>query len=675
MNFFNRKTVMFVFILLLATSLLVTPVSVNAEETEETIITILGTTDMHGRIYPHDYATDSADSDAGFAKIYTLIEQERTKNPNTILVDCGDTVQDNSAELFNDMPIHPIIEAMNTMKYDTWTIGNHEFNFEKSFLDRNIKAFNNSVLAANIYKEDGTRFVKPYTIIEKNGVRVAIVGLMPPHVPTWEASSPKHFEGLSFTDPLEESKKVIKELEGKYDVLIGAFHLDKDGEYGSTGAKDIAQACPEFDVLFLGHAHAKANEEINGVKIMEPGKYGWALAKADIKLTKNGEKWEVTSIDTENLETKDISPSQEILDKFEYVHTKSVEDANEIVGQITKNFIERPDYITGSDEITTMPTSQVEDTAVIDLINDVQSFYAKSEISSAALFNFGSNLKEGDFKKKDVAFIYKYANTLNGVKITGENLKKYMEWSASYYNTYKDGDLTISFNPEIRGYNYDMFSGMTYDIDISKETGNRVKNVMISGEPLDENKVYKLAVNNYRFGTLLNNGWVTNEDKYYDSYEELQDSGRIRDLIIKYVKEEQGGKIEPEVDNNWKIIGTNFDKEKKDMVFEKVRNGEIKIPTSEDGRTLNVVALNYDQLVAEGKLEATDSSPAKQVNDTPSVSQAPNAQTTTYTVKSGDVLWKIAKNFNTSWKKLAELNNIKNADLIFTGQRLIVPVN
>lgn len=675
MNFFNRKTVMFVFILLLVTSLFATPVSVNAEETEETIITILGTTDMHGRIYPHDYATDSEDSDAGFAKIYTLIEQERTKNPNTILVDCGDTIQDNSAELFNDMPIHPMVEAMNTMKYDTWTIGNHEFNFQKSFLDKNIKAFNNSVLAANIYKEDGTRFVKPYTIIEKNGVRVAIVGLMPPHVPTWEASSPEHFAGLSFTDPLEESKKVIEELEGKYDVLIGAFHLDKDGEYGSTGGNDIAQECPEFDVLILGHAHAKVNEDINGVKIIEPGKYGWALAKADINLTKNGEKWEVTSIDTENLEAEDVSPSQEILDKFEYVHTKSVDDANEIVGQITKNFIERPDYITGSDEITTMPTSQIEDTAVIDLINEVQSFYAKSEISSAALFNFGSNLKEGDFKKKDVAFIYKYANTLNGVNITGENLKKYMEWSASYYNTYKDGDLTISFNPEIRGYNYDMFSGMTYDIDISKEAGNRVKNVLISGEPLDENKVYKLAVNNYRFGTLLNNGWVTNDDKYYDSYEELQDSGRIRDLIIKYVQEEQGGKIDPKVDNNWKIIGTNFDKEKQDIVFEKVRNGEIKIPTSEDGRTLNVVALNYDQLVAEGKLEATDSAPVKQVNDTPSVSQAPNAQTTTYTVKSGDVLWKIAEKFNTTWRKLAESNNIKNANLIFPGQRLIVPVN
>lgn len=137
-----------------------------------------------------------------------------------------------------------------------------------------------------------------------------------------------------------------------------------------------------------------------------------------------------------------------------------------------------------------MPTSQLVDTSVIDLINEVQMFYAKSEISSAALFNFGSNLTQGDFKKKDVAFIYKYPNTLVGVNIKGENLLKYMEWSMSYYNTYSEGDVTISFNPKIRGYNYDMFSGVTYNIDVSKPAGQRVCNLLINGQPLDLNKDY-----------------------------------------------------------------------------------------------------------------------------------------------------------------------------------------
>ncbi|WP_432404040.1 5'-nucleotidase C-terminal domain-containing protein [Wukongibacter sp. M2B1] len=671
MNHFKKKAVLVIFMLMLVIGLVFNPVSAVAEDGGQVTITILGTTDIHGRIYPHDYATDSEDGDAGFAKIQTLIKEERAKNPNAILIDCGDTVQDNSADLFNDLPIHPMVESMNTMEYDVWTIGNHEFNFEKSFLERNIKAFNNEVLAANIYKEDGTRFINPYTIIEKDGVKVAIVGLIPPHIPTWEASTPEHFEGLTFTDPLEEAQKVINELEGKYDVLVGALHLGKDGEYGSTGAKDIAEKCPEFDVLFLGHAHAKINEEINGVKLIEPGNYGWSLAKADINLTKNGDTWEVVSVNTENRETNSVNPDTEILDIFEYVHNKSVEDANKVVGQITKDFIERPDYITGDDEITTIPTSQLQDTSVIDLINEVQMFYAKSEISSAALFNFGSNLKKGDFKKKDVAFIYKYSNTLNGVNITGENLKKYMEWSASYYNTYKDGDVTVSFNPEVRGYNYDMFAGITYDIDISQSSGSRIKNLLIAGKPVEDSKVYKLAVNNYRLGTLLTNEWVTKEDVYYDSYKEMQDAGRIRDLIIKYVREEQDGKISPKVDNNWKIIGTNFDKEKQEIVFEKVRSGEIKIPTSEDGRTLNVVALNYDQLVAESKL-GSNTSPIVE-KEVPLSSEV--QQTTVYTVKAGDVLWKIAEKFNTTWKKLADLNGLKNPNLIFSGQKLVVPSN
>jgi len=661
-----KKTGVMLLIMTLVIGMLATPVL--AETMDSKTITVLGTTDLHGRIYAHDYATDSGDSDAGLAKIQTLVKAERAINSNIILIDCGDTTQDNSAELFNNAAIHPMVDAMNTMGYDAWTIGNHEFNFEKSFLENNIATFNNSVLAANVYKTDGTRFVEPYTIIEKDGVRVAIVGLLPPHIPIWEASAPSHFEGLTFTDPLEEATKVVAELEGQYDVLIGAFHFGREGEKGSTGAEDIANALPQFDAMFLGHAHAKLNEEINGVKIIEPGKYGWALAKADIEVKMTDAAYEVVSVTTENLETKAVAEDAEILAKYKYVHDQSVTDANKVVGSITADFIARPDYITGDDAITTIPTSQLEDSSVIDLINDVQMLYTGSDVSSAALFNVGSNLKQGEFKKKDVAFIYKYPNTLVGVNITGENLLNYMEWSTSYYNTYSEGDVTVSFNQDVRGYNYDMFSGMTYDVDLSKSAGSRVANLLIDGQVIDTSKVYKLAVNNYRFGTLLTNGWVVAEDKYYDSYEVMQDAGRIRDLIIKYVQEEQNGVIAPTVDNNWKIIGTNIDKSEQEMVFAKVLSGDITIPTSEDGRTLNVMALNYDTLMAEGKL-GTTTVPAPVVTPEPVVT--PNQ--TIYIVQSGDMLWKVAVKFNTTWQNLVEINSLSNPNLIFPGQELAVP--
>lgn len=644
-----RKRLISMFVLTLVLS---SAFSFSFADAETVNITVLQTSDMHGRIYPHDYATDSSDSDAGYAKIQTLIKQERAENDNVILMDTGDTVQDNSAELFNDLPVHPMVQAMNDMDYDIWAIGNHEFNFEKSFLERNIEAFEGTVLSANTYKE-GTdeRWLEAYKIFEFDGVRVAVVGMLPPNIPLWEASAPSHFAGLEFTNTLEETGKVVKELEGKYDVLIGAYHVGPEGDHGFAGVEEIAANYPQFDVIFAGHAHSKYTNEINGVKIIEPGKYGWALATADIQVVKNGSAFEVASVEIENIETKKIEADEEVLETFAYVHEESVEDANKVVGEITADFIARPDYITGEDEITTMPTAQLEDTSVIDLINDVQMFYTKSDVSSAALFNFGSNLKQGDFKKKDVAFIYKYPNTLVGVNITGENLKKYMEWSANYYNTYTPGDMTVSFNGDVRGYNYDMFSGMTYDINISKETGNRVQNVMVDGKALDIDHVYKLAVNNYRFGTLMGLELVTMEDKYYDSYETMQDAGRIRDLIIKYTIEEKDGILAPSVDNNWVISGVAFNDAMQEKVFNLVRDGKVAIPTSEDGRTKNIKALNLKELMSEGLLAMNN-----------------------YTVRSGDLLWKIADTYNMTWEDLAETNGLSNPNMLYPGQQLMVPV-
>ncbi len=617
---------------------------------DTTTITILGTSDLHGRIYPYEYAIDSYDDDTGLAKLATLIKQERAIAPDALLIDCGDTVQDNSADLFNDLPIHPMIEGLNFLNYDVWTIGNHEFNYEKAFLEKNVATFKNSVLSANILKTDGTYFVKPYEIFEVNDVRVAIVGMTPPHVTQWEASAPEHFEGLTFPGTVEQSKKVIAELEGKYDVLIGAFHLGPEGEHGYEGSIAIAEACPEYSVIFCGHAHSKYNEVINGVHLIEPGPWGWALAKAVIKLEKSGDKWEVVDVTTENIETKPVDPDPEVLAKFKFVHDESVADANLIVGEITADFITSPDYITGAAKITTMPTSQIVDTSVIDFINEVQMFFTDADVSSAALFTFDSNLVKGPFKKKDVAFIYKYPNTLVGTNITGANLKKYMEWSASYYNAYKEGDVTISFDPKIRGYNYDMFSGLTYEINLSKPAGNRVENVLWNGKPLDDNRNYRLSLNNYRFGTLLGLELVTMDDRYYDSYELLQDAGRINAMIIKYVQEEKGGKIDPLVDNNWKITGVDLESPLKEVIFDMVRRGELNIPTSEDGRTLNVKALNVFELIDEGVLKVS-----------------------TYVVQTGDNLWAIAEKYGLTWEELNEFNKLENPRLILPGQTILIP--
>ena len=183
-----------------------------------------------------------------------------------------------------------------------------------------------------------------------------------------------------------------------------------------------------------------------------------------------------------------------------------------------------------------------------------------------------------------------------GVNMTGEKLLKFMEWSAQYYNTTKPGDVTISFNPDVRSYNYDMFDGITYDIDISKPSGQRIVNAKIKGEAVDPAKVYKVAVNNYRFGTLQSLKLATEADVYYDSYKEFQDAGRIRDLIGSYVKKVNKGTIKPSVNHNWKIIGFDFNLPGREAVLDKIRSGEITIPTSSDGRTPNVRSININDI-------------------------------------------------------------------------------
>ncbi len=646
-----------------------------AADGDQVTVNILQTSDLHGFLFPFDYATGSPNASSGLSKVATVVKSERALDPATLLIDCGDTLQDNSAELFNNLPVHPMIQAMNLIGYDTWTLGNHEFNFGLDFVNKNVKGFQGTTLSSNIYNATtGTRFVTPYKIFDVKGVRVAVVGMTPPSIPIWEASTPDNFKNLEFKGILDETAVVLKGLEGQYDVLIGAYHDGPKGDDKFEGIDKVAAQFPQFDVIFGGHEHSTVAKEVNGVQIIEPGAYGSSVAKASIPLTKKGSAWEVGKVMTSNLLTKDIAEDADIVKAFAFVNTEALAEANKVVGTISADFIAKPDYITGKALVTTIPTAQLKDNAVIDLINDVQMYYTKADVSSAALFNFGSNLVKGDFKKMDVAFIYKYSNTLNAVNITGENLKKYMEWSATYYNTTKPGDVTVSFNPEIRGYNYDMFSGVNYKVDISKEAGSRIVSPTINGKAIDNKATYKLAINNYRFGTLLTLKLVSMDDLYYDSFALMGDAGRIRDMIIKYTADVKKGKMDPKVDNNWEITGFDFNSPYIEQVNKLVQEGKLSIPASEDGRTLNVKALNANDLLTAGLL--TEVKPVVVPTPVPQVPVAPAPvvpSTKIYSVKAGDVLWRIAKMFGTTWQDLAKFNNLKNANLIFPDQSIIVP--
>jgi len=569
----------------------------EATDSDKVVLNIAATSDIHGRIYPYEYATDSPDSDAGYTLTYDVVKQIKANNPDTLLMDIGDVMQDNSAELFNDMDVHPMVEAMNYMGYDLWSLGNHEFNFGLSFLERNIEAFNGRVVSSNIVKTDGSGyFVNPYQIFVIDGVRVAVVGGIAPHVAQWEASTPDHFQGLDFENNIEALKKTIASIDGQYDVLVAAMHVGRNGEYedeGTGGVFNIAQEVPELDLIIAGHEHATYCEKVNDTWVLEPGKYGAQVAFSEITVEKENGEWVVTNVDAKNIATKGLDPDTELAEKFKFVHEKSLSDAREQIGEVTENFVDGVDYITGEDHVTTMPTTQMEDTAVIDLINTVQMKYADAQIASCATFNSDQALFKGPLRKKDMAFIYKYSNTLMGVNMTGENLLNYMEWAVSFFNTYEDGDVTISFNPEKRSYNYDMFSGVNYQVDVSKPVGHRIVNATVDGQPIDPTANYKVAVNNYRFGTLSSNGWATADDVYFTSANDLD--ATIRSMIQDYVVNDLHGELSPVCDHNWELIGMT-DSYMNPEVIAAIKAGKISIPTSSDGRTMNVKAVKLTDL-------------------------------------------------------------------------------
>lgn len=642
------------------------PAAAAVEESKT--VTILQTSDLHGMVNPYDYASNKV-SKTSLAHAATIIKAERSKDPNLLLLDTGDTTQANYIQEFLNENPNPIIGALNYLDYDAWTLGNHEFNFGFSYVTKEISEFEGVTLAGNIYKADGSRWIDAYHIFDVDGVKVAVFGIDAPHVPQWEKTDPTHYDNMTFTSPMEETGKILKELDGRADVVIGSIHYGLEGEYGTEGVRALAETYGDrIDALLIGHAHAVVDETIGGIPVLEPGSNGQYVSKVTITLTGSGSGWTVDKSATtgELLDCSAVTPDADFLAEFKSLHEKSLAMASREVGQVGKTFLDPVELLPG------IPNAIIQDNPVIDLINKVQMEQTGADVSLAALFDSSSNLEAGPFLHRDSVKIYKYDNTLFAVKVTGKQLKAIMERQAGgFFNQYQSGDVTVSFNPNIRMYNYDEFAGVNYEIDISKPEGQRIQNVTYQGKPLSDTQTLVLALNNYRYGGLVSAGLLNESDVVYEG-------GAVRDMITDYVASLQGP-LMPECDNNWKIVGADLSDPQKDLIYEKVRSGEIAIPVSEDGRTPNVASLNGPALRASGVLPAL----AAGETETPVTSSEPTESSepqtgSTYTVQPGDCLWSISRRFygtGTRWNVIYETNKsiIRKPDFIQIGQILEIP--
>lgn len=654
----NKRLLSIIIVCLLVLGVFITPNVSNAEG-EVVKITIIGTTDLHANIYNYSYEDGKEVDNLGMAKVYSVVKKIREENPNTLLIDNGDTIQGTilSDDLYNfnlDLQ-HPVIDVMNFMGYDAMTLGNHEFNFGLDMVKKIQEEAEFPMLAANAkYKADASYLAKPYVIKEIGGIKVGILGLTNPNIPRWDG--PKVTD-LEFDKPAVAAEKHIKEMKEKgVDLIFIASHISVEEEYVGTGdgAMELVEKFPEVAGILSGHHHVAENRKIGNTLIGAARNAGAQVVRFDFELTKKDNVWTIENSTVNVIDVNAYEASQELKEYAKEYHDKTLEFLKDVIGTVSEDFAP-------PSEIPGIPEAQLRDTGVIDLINNVQLKATGADVAGAALFASGSNLRKGPVTYASIFEIYKYPNTLVGVEVTGAELKAYMEWSAAYYNTFTPGDINISFNPKIRVYNYDMFQGVDYKVDISKPEGKRIIDLRFNGELLKDDDTIKLAINNYRYGGLKNMGIISGEP-YFES-----DPKSLRSYIADFIAEI--GTIEPDVDNNWEVIGADLNHPLRDYIIKEVKAGNIEIPKSEDGRTINVKAINAEEMIKAGLIPEEVLKAHGIIVSEP----VPTPAVKKYVVKSGDVLWKIAKMFETTWEKLAELNNLKNPHLIFPNQEILIP--
>ena len=509
---------------------LVLPAFFRAEAQEKRIIRIIGTSDIHGQLENWDYFSDSPilKSKRGMARICTYVNQARTENPNTVVIDNGDSIQGTPANyLYNVLRSNarnPIAAAMNLIGYDSMTLGNHEFNFGAEALDKFISEASFPILAANVRSiADDSPVFTPYTIKDIDGVKIGIIGLTNPAIPHWER--PENIEGLRFTDPVEEAYGCVKELRSfGTDIIIIAAHTGTDPAFGygheENFALDIANNVSGVDVVLAGHAHTAVNTMVNDVLVVEPKNAGMSLCDVTIELTGSGEDWKISSKDGKVQSLDNVKEDPYFLARIAPYHEATRAYVNSPIGETTEPF--PGGFI-----------ARLRDGPTADLINLIQMDAAAAagypvDASCAALFTDSAKLPQGEIRLKDAYALYAFDNTLFVVETNGKTVKDVLEWNAHYFETYDGTTSMPTKNSSFPDYNYDVWSGIEYKMDITKPVGERIYELKLNGSVLSDDQKIRLAVNNYRATSQF---IPRGAEVLYSSTTE------VRDLIVEYISD------------------------------------------------------------------------------------------------------------------------------------------
>lgn len=464
-------------------------------------LTILSTSDTHGFVLPTNYVKRQQDLPFSLAKAKTVMDAQKAAAPGPVLtIENGDWPQGSPLAYYvakiSRQP-EQLTQIYNAVGYDAGIIGNHEFNYGADYLRQALATLNYPTLNANITRDGKPTFGAPYQIFKRDGVKIAVLGLTTSYIPHWEA--PKNIAGLQFQDVITTAKYYVPRLRQQADVVIVAYHggFERDLRTGQpterlTG-ENVGYALtqiPGIDALITGHQHRQLAATVNGVPITQPGYRGEAVGKITLTLTPTATGYQVTDSKAVLVKAGASAASEAIV------------DVAKPLNQVVETWLDQPlAKVQGDMRIRDPFAARVHETPYIEFIQRVQMASTGADISGTALFNNEGRGFGATITMRDVVTNYIYPNTLAVLRLTGADLKAALEQCATYFSLTADGQLTVTprfERPKPQHYNYDMYQGIDYTLDIRQPVGQRVTKLTYHGQPVTAAQTYDVAVNQYR---------------------------------------------------------------------------------------------------------------------------------------------------------------------------------
>jgi len=540
---------------------------------------IIQTSDIHGAIFPYDFINDKKTS-TSLAQLQTFLKQERQKDQEVILLDAGDLLQGQPVVYYYNFEkpntTHLLAEVMNFMGYDAGAVGNHDIEAGHPVYDKFIKELDFPWLSANsIRTKSGEPYFPPYAILNKGGVKIAVLGMVTPNIPNWLPE--KIWQGMEFEDMIIAARKWVKIIHEKEnpDLLFGLFHSGVDFSYGGVtfdtpknenASRLIAEQVAGFDIVFVGHDHqgwnfSVKNPEDEDVYILGPKSdaRNVAVATVQMEFDKTTNSWQ-KKIRGELIEIENFESDEEFMQKFASAFEEVKKYVSRPIGTFSKTISTREAIFGNS--------------AFVDLIHQIQLNLTNADISFAAPLSFNAAINKGEVYVRDMFNLYRYENLLYTMKLTGQEVKDFLEYSYKFWfnrmsgaddhllNFVKDeqGNLVKSNRSSSylltgRSYNFDSAAGIKYTVDVSKPAGERVTILAMSdGTAFGLNQEYKVAINSYRGngggGHLLTGAKIPKAELAKRVLSSTEKD--LRYFLMKWI--EKTGRVNPQALGNWQVI-------------------------------------------------------------------------------------------------------------------------